>query len=229
LDSLKKEMLENDMAISVINKDGIWGHYVHAPLTNDKKISLCSGDQAFFQIGVPGDLTTLKWHQGFNYGALEAPGYKVVEVHYAALNFKDIMLATGSIQPEMRTSLPNILESSLGIEFSGVVEGDRKVFGYTEGQGIATQVLVDSQTAWDMPKNWSFEDAATVSVVYSTVYLALIIRGGLRPGESILIHAGAGGVGQAAIRIALSMNCNIFTTVGHNEKKEFIQKEFPQV
>jgi fatty acid synthase len=233
-DTLKKEMLKNDdlLAINVINVDGVWGHYVHAFLSRDlykREISLKEiKDQAFLQIGVPGDLTTLNWQQGFNHKTLEAPGFTTIEVHYAALNFKDIMLATGSIQAEMRSSLPNILESPLGFEFSGVV-GNKRVFGYSEGQGIATQVLADSQNVWDIPKHWSFEDAATVSVVYSTVYLALVLRGSLSEGESILIHAGAGGVGQAAIRIALSMNCNVFTTVGSKEKVAFIRKEFPQV
>jgi len=51
----------------------------------------------------------------------------------------------------------------------------------------------------------------------------------MRNGESVLIHSGSGGVGQAAIAIALSMNCKVFTTVGSSEKKEFLMKQFPQV
>lgn len=51
----------------------------------------------------------------------------------------------------------------------------------------------------------------------------------MRKGESILIHAGSGGVGQAAINICLYYECEIFTTVGTPEKREFIRKTFPQV
>lgn len=51
----------------------------------------------------------------------------------------------------------------------------------------------------------------------------------MRRGESILIHAGSGGVGQAAINICLYYECEIFTTVGTPEKREFIRKTFPQV
>ena len=51
----------------------------------------------------------------------------------------------------------------------------------------------------------------------------------MRSGESILIHSGSGGVGQAAIAIALSMNCIVYTTVGSEEKKTFLMKQFPQV
>ena len=51
----------------------------------------------------------------------------------------------------------------------------------------------------------------------------------MRPGESVLIHAGTGGVGQASISIALHMGCTVFTTVGSKEKREFLKKRFPQL
>lgn len=57
----------------------------------------------------------------------------------------------------------------------------------------------------------------------------MIVRGQLQEGESILIHAGAGGIGIAAISIALSMNCQIFTTVGSQEKRDFLLKLFPKL
>jgi fatty acid synthase len=59
--------------------------------------------------------------------------------------------------------------------------------------------------------------------------MALVVRGKIEEGQSILIHAGAGGVGQAAIHVALSFNCKIFTTVGSNDKRAFLAKAFPQV
>lgn len=63
----------------------------------------------------------------------------------------------------------------------------------------------------------TLEQAASVPVVYATAYYALVVRGRLKVGESVLIHSGSGGVGQAAITIALSMNCQVFTTVGEND------------
>lgn len=51
----------------------------------------------------------------------------------------------------------------------------------------------------------------------------------MKPGESVLIHAGTGGVGQAAIHIALHMECKVFTTVGTQQKREFIKTNFPKV
>lgn len=60
-------------------------------------------------------------------------------------------------------------------------------------------------------------------------YYALVVRGRMRPGNSVLIHAGTGGVGQASIAIALHMGCTVFTTVGSKEKREFLKKRFPQL
>lgn len=51
-------------------------------------------------------------------------------------------------------------------------------------------------------------------VVYTTAYYSLVVRGRVQPGETVLIHSGSGGVGQAAIAIALSLGCRVFTTVG---------------
>ena len=71
--------------------------------------------------------------------------------------------------------------------------------------------------------------AASVPVVYSTAYYALIVRANLRAGESVLIHSGSGGVGQAAISICLKMGCEVFTTVGTKEKRDYLMSTFPDL
>lgn len=58
---------------------------------------------------------------------------------------------------------------------------------------------------------------------------ALLTCGNMKKGDSVLIHAGTGGVGQAAIYLALHYGCTVFTTVGTPEKREFIKRTFPQV
>ena len=70
-------------------------------------------------------------------------------------------------------------------------------------------------------------EAATVPVVYCTAYYALVIRGRIRKGDRVLIHSGSGGVGQAAISIALHAGCEVFTTVGSVEKRETLKRVFP--
>ena len=70
---------------------------------------------------------------------------------------------------------------------------------------------------------------ASVPVVYSTAYYALNVRANLRPGECVLIHSGSGGVGQAAISICLKMGCEVFTTVGTKEKRDYLMATFPEL
>ena len=73
------------------------------------------------------------------------------------------------------------------------------------------------------------EEAATVPVVYTTAFYALVVRGNIQQGNTILIHSGSGGVGQAAISIALHYGCKVFTTVGSTEKREYLKERFPQL
>lgn len=94
---------------------------------------------------------------------------------------------------------------------------------------MATTVDVSKQFLWKVPDNWSLAEAATVPVVYCTAYYALVIRGRIRRGDRILIHSGSGGVGQAAISIALHMGCEVFTTVGSQEKRKTLKELFPQL
>lgn len=72
---------------------------------------------------------------------------------------------------------------------------------------------------WRPAKNFlpffrTLEEAASVPVAYATAYYSLVVRGGMKQGDSVLIHSASGGVGQAAVAVALSMGCQVFATVG---------------
>ncbi|KAH7957222.1 hypothetical protein HPB52_016320 [Rhipicephalus sanguineus] len=124
------------------------------------------------------------------------------------------MLATGRLSPD---ALPGFVESSdglLGMEFSGRDPQGRRVMGLVSARGIATVVDVNPAFLWEVPETWSLKEAATVPVAYATAYYTLLVRGNVQAGESLLVHSGSGGVGQAIISIALSMGCTVFTTVG---------------
>ena len=62
---------------------------------------------------------------------------------------------------------------------------------------------------WDVPRDWTLKDAATVPVAYMTAYYALLIRGGLQPHHRVLVHSGTGAVGMAAIRICRHRGCEV--------------------
>ncbi|KAL1450943.1 hypothetical protein WDU94_003249 [Cyamophila willieti] len=139
------------------------------------------------------------------------------------------MLASGKLPPD---ALPGDLAGQdcvLGLEFSGRDSKGRRVMGLVAARSLATTVLGDPSFLWEVPEKWSLEQASTIPVVYSTAYYALLVRGKMRRGESLLVHAGAGGLGQAAISIALHMGCTVFTTVGSKDKRDFLKKKFPQL
>lgn len=137
---------------------------------------------------------------------------------------KDIVLASGKLIPGPESSL---FDCILGLEFSGRRnDTGERVMGMVPFKGIATTIMTFKDLVWPIPKQWSLEDAATVPVVYITAYYALLVRGQLKAGESVLIHSGAGGVGQAAINICQSLHCRIFVTVGTEEKRLYIQNKF---
>jgi fatty acid synthase len=116
-----------------------------------------------------GDLSSFRWTQGYpaqHFASL--PGFRGVKVHVAALNFKDVMIASGNLRPPKR-DLAYALDSPLGFEYSGVTEDGERVCGFGDGQSIATNIVAPVDWMWKIPKDWSFEDAATFPVVYSTV------------------------------------------------------------
>ncbi|XP_022835184.1 fatty acid synthase-like isoform X2 [Spodoptera litura] len=116
-----------------------------------------------------------------------------------------------------------------GIEIVGKTANGTRVMGMVCNRGITNLAEGQKDILWPVPDEWTFEEAATVPVAYGTVYYAMIMFGQLRRGESVLIHAGSGGVGQAAINVALHYGCEVFITVGTAEKRAFIKKLFPQL
>ena len=74
-----------------------------------------------------------------------------------------------------------------------------------------------------LPDHMSFTTAAAVPVVFATAYYSLVCVANLQAGETVLIHSGAGGVGQAAIRLAQRLKARVFTTVGSSQKKQLLK------
>ncbi|KAJ8916587.1 hypothetical protein NQ315_000231 [Exocentrus adspersus] len=217
-----RTQLEKDLTINVLKREG-WGTYVHLPF---KPIEKKHVENATVGIQTVGDLSTLCWIQRPTTLVSPVLESKKVSVHYSALNFKDVMVATGKLHQEQLNE-PTVSEINLGLEYSGITTGGKRVMGIVSHEGLSLQLRTDPPFTWDVPATWSLEDAVTVPCVYATCYYAMIIRGRMQPGESILIHAGTGGVGLAAISIALSMGCEVYTTVGNAEKRDYLKKFYP--
>ncbi|KAL1480337.1 hypothetical protein MTO96_051115 [Rhipicephalus appendiculatus] len=209
-----KDLIEKDLVMNIY-RDGQWGSFRHtSPVKHGTpKIST---EFACLGLETTGDLSSLQWYVSpLRYALPSISSTKAIcTVYYAPLNFRDVMVTTGKLSPD---ALPGGFAASdflLGLEFAGIDRHGRRVMGIVPEQGLATAVAVDPTFLWEIPETWSLQQAATVPMAYATAYYALLVHGHMRPGESVLIHSGSGGVGQAAISIALSMGCTVFTTVG---------------
>ncbi len=140
----------------------------------------------------------------------------LVKVRAAALNRADILQREGKYPPPEGTS------SILGLEVAGDVrsvgknvrrwkEGD-KVFGLLPGGGYAEYAVINEMMANPIPSVLNYEQAASIPEVFLTAYQALAWHSKLEEDEKILIHAGASGVGTAAIQIARIIGAEIFIT-----------------
>jgi len=224
--TLTSDVIEKDLIINVV-EDNQLGSYRENTINSFEDPITLSKD-VYLNMKVKGDLTSFRWYQS-NYSLWKTLPNDIVYIYYSALNFKDVMLATGRLN---LSAYPVQFRKQdfLGIEFSGIDGNGRRVMGISDSKCIASSILnTSTQLRWEVPDHWTMKEAATVPVCYVTAYYSLIVRGHLQHGESVLIHAGSGGVGQAAISICLKRGCEVFTTVGTKEKREFLKNKFPQL
>ncbi|KAI6188362.1 Fatty acid synthase [Aphelenchoides besseyi] len=214
-------------------RDGVWGSVRHIVVKDDEAHTYKDVEHAFINTTIRGDVSSLTWVESPNQYFETTPDrpseLELCQVYYSAVNFRDVMLAYGRLPPDAIPGQFADRECLLGMEFSGRLKNGTRVMGILPAQALATSVVCNREYTWKVPESWSLAEAATVPVVYATAYYALIMRGRIRKGESILIHGGSGGVGQAAIAIALHYGLTVYTTVGSQEKREYLMKRFPEL
>lgn len=219
-----KSQLEQGHAVNVF-KDAAWGGYRHLDLPIDNQIKP-QNQHCYVNCLAKGDLSTLTWMNGTLNVNNTQNG--IIKIQYASLNFKDIMLALGRIPDNYNSPLDQ--QNILGFEFSGIKENGERVMGIgTKAGALATHYDAKNTILWNVPETWTLEEAATVPLVYFTVYFAFFNTTTVKAGKKILIHSGSGGVGQAAIEVAFAYGLEVFTTVSTDEKKNFLLKRFPNL
>lgn len=151
-----------------------------------------------------------------------APGEVLVGVRACGLNFADTLMIQGKYQE--RPELP----FSPGLEVAGEVlargpdvedprVGDR-VIAFCGHGGLAERVVVPAGNAIRIPEGMDFVTAAGFAVVYGTAHVGLERRGHLAPGEVLLVHGAAGGVGLAAVEVGRRMGATVIATASSAEK-----------
>ena len=179
---------------------------------------------------LPGQLRNLQWTPLETTRLAPGPGEVRVRVAATGLNFRDVMYALGLLSDE---AIENGFSGpTLGLEFAGEVVATGE--GVTElavgddvlGFGAAsfsTELCAPVTAVTRMPAGLSHEAAATIPTVFFTVYYALQHLAQLQPGERVLIHGAAGGVGLAAIQVAQALGAEVFATAGSPEKRNLLR------
>lgn len=150
-----------------------------------------------------------------------------IEVKAAGLNFRDIMVAMGEV-----------VNNILGYEGAGVVcrvgadvkdfqAGDRVVFPWSGSNNcLQTRTRIPRDFTAKVPDSMSLEEAASIPIVFVTAYFCLIEVARIKAGETILVHAAAGGTGQAIIQLAKHLGAEVYATVSTREKRKLLMEEY---
>ncbi|XP_065199624.1 fatty acid synthase-like isoform X2 [Planococcus citri] len=117
----------------------------------------------------------------------------------------------------------------LGHEYSGRDSKGRRVFGMVGGGALATTVLADKTVMWNVPDNWSLEQAATIPRIYAVAYYALVIRANLQRGESIYINAGIMGLCMSCAHVAIGLGAQVFIGFNNRDEKKYLRDTFPKL
>lgn len=154
------------------------------------------------------------------------PGEVIIDVAAAGMNFRDVLKALAlypADSPDARMFGDEVAGTirAVGDGVTHVAPGDR-VFGLA-AFGLATQATARGGDVRPMPVGLSFEEAATIPVVFMTAWHSIQNVARMRRGEWILIHAGAGGVGMAAIQIAQHLGLEIVATAGSPSKRRLLR------
>jgi len=147
----------------------------------------------------------------------------LVKIEATALNRADLLQKSGKYPP------PQGVSPILGLEMAGIVMetgpqvtryeiGDH-VFGLLPGGGYAEYCVIHERMAMHMPEKYSFEESTAIPEAFLTAFQALKFLGDIKKNETVLIHAGASGVGSAAIQLAKKLfKCKVIATAGKKKK-----------
>ena len=162
------------------------------------------------------------------YGLPEpGPGQVRVRIKASSLNFPDLLMTEGKYQ--LKPDLPFVL----GMEFSGLVDalgegvtglavGDAVVGGNRIG-AFAEAAIVPAAALRRKPDAISFAAAASYGAAYLTAYVALVRRGNLQPGETLLVHGASGGVGLAAVDVGRLLGAKVIATSASEAKRNILK------
>jgi NADPH2:quinone reductase len=150
----------------------------------------------------------------------------LIDVHAAPVVFPDLLLSRGQYQlrPELPFDLGSVASGVVrsAPDGSGFAAGDR-VTALTTTGGWADVAVADPLMTFPLPDATSFADGAVLPFNYSTMHFGLTRRGRLQPGETVLVHGAAGGIGTASVQLAKALGARVIGVVSSPEKQQVVR------
>ncbi|KAJ5233183.1 polyketide synthase [Penicillium chermesinum] len=171
------------------------------------------------ELGVPGLMETFRWADDVEHARSLAPDEIRIECRAASINFRDVLVASGELGASatmMNDCAGTVVEVGNNMT-SRYAVGDRVCSYYA--QSYNNYPIVDGLHCARIPDNISFALGASLPIVWATTYHSLVNVARLQAGESILVHAAAGAVGQAAVILAKHLGAVVYATCGSPEKR----------
>src|SRR3990167_4599604 len=176
----------------------------------------------------PGPLKNLQWFPVEK--SLLADDEVAVKPLASGLNFRDVMYSMGLIPDEAVED--GFLGQTVGMEFAGeIIATGKSVSDFSVGDKVmgfapasfSSYAITKSYAVTPLPNAWSYSAGASIPIAFFTAYYALTHLARIQPGERLLIHGAAGGVGIAAIQLAQYLGVTIYATAGSDEKRDFLR------
>lgn len=133
--------------------------------------------------------------------------------------FAGVILATPTNSKKTGSSVASSFDGTINLQTGHQFKVGDRVFGSSQG-AYSTHILAPESSLLPIPEGWSFEDAAGLYVTMPTAYGGLVVRGQTKPGEWVLIHAGAGGVGLSAVMVAKALGATVIATASTERKRQ---------
>jgi NADPH2:quinone reductase len=145
----------------------------------------------------------------------DVSGAEVLEIRAAGVNFLDVLVRRGEYP--QAPPLPTIP----GVEVAGETAEGQRVIALLPGGGYAERVAVDEERLFPLPQDMSFTEGASFLLTFLTVWIPVTRQVRLQPGQTVLVHAGSGGVGTAGIQVARHIGARVVATASTVEKRQF--------
>lgn len=181
------------------------------------------GPPLALHLASPGLLNSLQFLEDFSVDKPLASEEVEIKVEASGVNFRDCLTALGQIDTKL-----------LGCECSGVVSRAAEDSNLKPGDRVAalfsntyaTFARGRAECVTKIPDDMTFAEASSLPLVFFTAWYGLCDIARLQPGESVLIHAGAGGTGQAAIQVAKYVGAEVYVTVGSDDKRRLLMDNY---